>query len=157
MEVTQPDRSVDACACECECACQHTCSPDVCVRARQPRSRMCSASQGHGSHTVTVLQAHPSIDLASPPSIHVLKHITEMTASDVPLPPPALQAPYCTAHAAGGRAYHGHNEKHKYTCTNTRTQTHEGRFHAMVFCSNISILWSYVHCSAERILWSLFH
>lgn len=121
-------------------------------------SCVCSMSQGHSSHTVTTLQAHPSIDQCFPPSIHVLKHITEMTASNVPLFPPALKTPYCTVYATGGRVYLGHNEKRKYTGMQYQKSEISTKpkctFYVVVFYSNISILWSIV---TEIIFQSLFH
>lgn len=94
--------------------------PDV-YAAQVAHSCICSKSQGHSGHTVTILQAHPSTDLCFPPSIHVLKHITEMTAFDEPLFPLAQKSHYCAVYASG--VYNGHSEKHRYTCMHSNTHT----------------------------------
>lgn len=98
-------------------------------------------SQGQSSPTVTILQAHPSIDLSFPPSIHALKHITEMTASDVPLSPLALKSHYCAVYTSGGRVYHGHNEKHKYSCTHSHVNTHA---HSIRYMNLLDIVYWYL-------------
>lgn len=114
------------CACVCVYVSTHV-RPGVCP-ALQP-TVVCAAC-----HTITILQAHPSIALSFPSSTHVLKHITEMTASDVRLSPSTKGF---LLYAAGGRVYHGHNKKHKYTCTRTCTTIAEYKcsFYVLLFYS----------------------
>lgn len=115
------------CVCACLWTCQHARSTWCVSSPGSPtvvHVGVRGMSQGQSSHTVTILQAHPSIDLSLPPSIHVLKHITEMAASDVPLPPLALKSHCCALYASGGTVYHGHNTKHKYTYIHSQGRTH---------------------------------
>ncbi len=124
MEVTQPARSLDVCLCVwvCVLVSAHMFFLMCVVVAYSTVRRI---SQGLSSHTIHDHTAGSSVHRSSLPSIHpCTKTHYRDDWLQCATSPPSTKGSLLYSVCCWRPAYHGHNEKHRCTCTHSHMQAH---------------------------------